>query len=245
MNKNTYQQKMIFITGTDTNVGKTIVTGGLLLAFRSRGYRTLAMKPFQTGTYLQDGRRISPDGLFYGTQEEPPEIVNPVAMEPPAAPWAATLLTGEEVVTSRAFQAIAEARPRYDLLLLEGAGGLCVPLKQDFLVADLIRELGCPILIVARGSLGTINHTLLTVHYARAQGIPILGVIINGLTQGEDPVADLNPRIIKELSGVPLFGVIPYSSGISMEELKTGDLAELMERFVDLAALEGDIFGQS
>lgn len=241
-------KKLVFVTGTDTGVGKTVITAGLLSLFREKGYKSLAIKPFQTGALSTTGKLTSPDAMFYeidGPQEESFEVINPICLEPPAAPWVASILTKEAFDLSKIYQTVKEALPRYDLVLLEGAGGLCVPIKRTLLMADMIRELGCPIIIVARGSLGTINHTLLTVRYAQAQGIPILGVIISGLNQGDDPVADLNPWVIKELSGVPLLGVVPFSPHIDVDRGEPGNLLELLKEALNFNELERLIFGKS
>jgi len=241
-------KKLVFVTGTDTGVGKTVITAGLLALFRKRGYRSLAVKPFQTGALDHGGKLSSTDAMFYEIdlpQAEPAEVINPICMAPPAAPWVASILTKETFDLSKVYGTVKKVLPNYDLVLLEGAGGLCVPIEKDFLMADMIRELRCPIIIVARGSLGTINHTLLTVRYAQAQGIPILGVIISGLNQGVDPVADLNPWVIKELSGVPLLGVMPFSPSIDVDRGEAGNLLELLEESLDFDRLERLVFGKS
>jgi len=240
------RKKLVFVTGTDTGVGKTVITAGLLSIFRKKGYRSMAMKPFQTGAIDSEGKLSSPDALFYEfveSQKESPEVINPICMEPPAAPWVASILTKKTLDLSKVYETVGTVLPNYDLVLLEGAGGICVPIKGNFLMSDMIRDLRCPIIIVARGSLGTINHTLLTVRYAQSQGIPVLGVIISGLNLGDDPVADLNPWVIKELSGVPVLGVMPFSSSIDVDRGETGDLVKLLEESLDFNRLEGLIFG--
>ncbi|MFZ5641129.1 MAG: dethiobiotin synthase [Bacillota bacterium] len=241
-------KKLIFVTGTDTGVGKTVITAGLFTVFREKGYQTLAVKPFQTGAFFREGCLISPDVMFYraaGSMGEPPEVLNPVLLEPPAAPWVASVLSGTYIDLDKVRRTIEEVQARYDLVIMEGAGGLCVPIRKDFLMADLVCEMGCPLLIVARASLGTVNHTLLTVRYAQARGIPILGVVVNGMQQGADLVEDLNPWVIRELSGVPLLGTVPYSSLINMDTGEAGNLAELIEKNLNFDELEGVIFGKS
>lgn len=248
MPKGLASKKTIFITGTDTSVGKTVITAGLLAVFQKRGHKTVAVKPFQTGACFSQGELLSPDVMFYreaGLLEEPPEVLNPVSLEPPAAPWVASIISETPIDVSKVYQTVENVLQRYDVVLLEGAGGLCVPVRKDFLMADLVRELGCPVLVVARGALGTINHTLLTVSYARACGIPVLGMVINGIKPGEDRVESYNPRVIKELTGVPLLGTVPFSSLIDVDKREVGDLVELIETTLDFNVLEGAIFGKS
>ena len=240
--------RLIFVTGTDTGVGKTVITAGLLAVFSQMGYRTLAIKPFQTGIAFSPRDLISPDAMFYretGVLNEPQVILNPIALEPPAAPWVASILSKIPIDISKVYKTVKEMLPTYDLIILEGAGGLCVPIERHFLMADLARELGCPVLIVARAALGTINHTLLTVSYARAQGLPILGVVVNGLRKEADPVEKLNPWVIQELSSVPLLGVVPFSPSINVEERKIGNLVGLVKQVLDFNVLEEAIFGKS
>jgi len=248
MNKGSKSGKLLFVTGTDTGVGKTVITAGLLAVFSQQGYRTVAIKPFQTGIQANSGEAYFSDVMFYrktALLDEPESLLNPVALEPPASPWVAAMLSKTVVDLTKVCCTIEEFSSRYDLIILEGAGGLCVPIHKNFLIADFVRELKCPLLIVARSSLGTINHTLLTVNLARAKGIPISGVVVNGLRKDADPVESLNPWVIKELSGVPLLGTLPFSPEIDVEAGKMGNLAELVEKHLDISKLEETIFGKS
>jgi dethiobiotin synthetase len=235
-------QKMVFITGTDTGVGKTVITAGLAAGFRRRGYKALAVKPYQTGIGSTYADADVYD--FDGPQPESRERINPVLLEPPAAPWAASLITGISFNPDSVRQGIVELAQENDVLFIEGAGGICVPISREHLMLDLIRELGCPLIIVARGRLGTINHSLLTIRAAEAAGIPVLGIIYSGLTRGIDKVCDLNPEIIQQFSGVRILGEVPVLLTLDIKNGHTETLMENLEKAVQYAAIEELIFDQ-
>jgi len=159
-------KKIIFVTGTDTGVGKTLLTALLLFHLRQRPGRALAMKPFCSGG-LDDVRLLQ--------SLQPGELadaeMNPFYFEQPLAPLAALGKKQNPVRFNEVIDAIKSVRAKCDRLLIEGSGGLMVPLGHEYTVLDLIAKLDCCVVIVARDRLGTINHTLLTVHALRANGI--------------------------------------------------------------------------
>jgi len=157
----------LFVTGTDTNVGKTLVSAILTLGTKGKYW-----KPIQTGSdvdrvWIKDATKLSDDHFFPETYK----------LTQPLSPHAAAEMDGVSIVTS---DINLPARNNGDILIVEGAGGLLVPLnKHDFMV-DLIKKLELPVLLVARSGLGTINHTLLSLRLIRQFGIPLLGVVLNG-----------------------------------------------------------------
>jgi dethiobiotin synthetase len=159
-------EKIIFVTGTDTGVGKTLLTALLLFHLRQRPGRTLAMKPFCSGG-LDDVRLLQSlqPGELSDTE------MNPFYFEQPVAPLAAVKRRQKPVRINAVVDAIRSVQAKCDQLLIEGSGGLMVPLGQGYTVADLIAKLDCCVVIVARNRLGTINHTLLSVHALKANGI--------------------------------------------------------------------------
>lgn len=202
----------IFITGTDTGVGKTVVTAALAKALSTRGIKVGVMKPVQTGV---EGKRteLSGDSAILAQSigaNDPPELINPFCFKAPLAPSVAAALEGKRVnieVIQRAFVALTK---KYQLVLVEGAGGLGVPIEGSFLMADLAALLELPLFVVSRAGLGAINHTLLTVEFARSKNLMVLGVILNGLKSEDGLAGQTNPKIIKELCNVPVLGVIPW-----------------------------------
>lgn len=185
-----------FVTGTDTGVGKTHVTAALLRAIPGAG----AFKPIACGS---GGRN---DAKIYARHMKlPVDAVNPVYLQHPLAPLVAARLERRRINLNAILSAYSRLTTHYSPLFVEGAGGLLVPIKRDYFVADLARELQLPVIIVGRLSLGTINHTLLTVRQARACGLKVAGVILNDTGHSERT----NVQAIRELCGVPLLGVVP------------------------------------
>lgn len=215
--------KGIFVTGTDTGVGKTMVAGGIAAALRERGVDVGVMKPVETGCVLKDGRCVPEDALFLKEMaqcQDEMELVNPYAFEEALTPALAAERAGVKIGLKRIKSAFATLLKRHEVVLVEGAGGLLVPLWKDKLMADLAGELGLPLLVVARASLGTINHTLLTLYYARREGIPVLGLVINHTSPAAGLAESLNPEALCRWGRVPLLGVIPFLGMSSRESIR-------------------------
>lgn len=203
----------IFVTGTDTGVGKTLVAGGIAAALREKGVNVGVMKPVETGCVRKDGHLIPEDALFLkemaGCRDEM-ELINPYAFEEALTPALAAERAGVEIDLKRIKSALTALLERHEVVLIEGAGGLLVPLWKDKLMADLAKEPGLPLLIVARASLGTINHTLLSLYYARREDIPVLGLVINSTLPAMGLAESLNNEALQRWGRVPLLGTIPY-----------------------------------
>jgi len=200
-----------FITGTDTGVGKTYVTALLLVEFRRHGIHAAAMKPIACGP---DGRRDAEQYAALMNHEQPLNVLNTVYLRHPLAPLVAAKLEHRPIRLSAIHAAYAQLSTLYAPLLVEGAGGLLVPIKRDYFVADLARDLGLPLIIVARLGLGTINHTLLTVRQAQAMGLKIAGIILNDIAGRKRGLAEkTNIKVVPKLCGVPLLGIVPHGNG--------------------------------
>ena len=203
--------KSIFITATDTGVGKTIISCAIGLILKKKGIDVGVMKPFQcAGTDAQFLCRAL-------EIKDEQELVNPYYAGEPLAPYVAFKRAKVKIDLGKVFKAYKELSKRHEVLIIEGAGGLLAPIKEDYLVADLIRDLDAPIVIVARAGLGTINHTLLTQRYALDYGIKVKGVIINGY-QGKGAAEKTNPGVIKEFSDFPLLGIIPHIKNVKSKK---------------------------
>jgi len=203
----------IFITGTDTGVGKTLIAGGLAACCRSGGTRVGVMKPVESGCRrLEHG--LQPDDALYlkkmAACADALDDIVPYRLEQPLTPSVAAALSGVAIDLDVIRQAYRRIAGRSDLVLVEGAGGLLAPIFGPSTGVDLLRLLQIPMIVVARNALGTINHTLLTVEHARRSGLTVLGIILNHCSPSPDLSAATNPGIIAELSGLPLLGVIPY-----------------------------------
>jgi dethiobiotin synthetase len=223
--------KGIFITGTDTDVGKTWVAAGLTAALRQRGVKAVYFKPVQSGCPEAEGRLVPTDAKFARTLAgltEPLEVLSPIALRLPLAPGVAAAQAGVTVDLELIADSLRNLAGRYDYFVVEGAGGLYVPLVgTHFLVLDLIRWLGLPLAVVAHSGLGTINHTVLTVKAAQAAGIEVTGVILNRYPDNPGLAAATNPGVIEALTGVPILGRLPEVPDLDKSEGRTTFLDSL------------------
>jgi len=202
----------IFVTGTDTGVGKTVVTAGLAAVMQGLGYTMGVYKPVQTGpeSDIEFVRSIDSNILTKTSYN----------LKAPAAPSLAAILDNVKIHKNRIKIDFDSLKQDCDFVLTEGAGGLLVPIDEGFMVKDLVKMLDLPVLIVARPDLGTINHTLLTIESARNAGLEVLGVIMSNYPTDTDDIAiKTGPDIISELSGVEVFGLLPVVNPLNPEAL--------------------------
>jgi len=198
----------LFVTGTDTGVGKTVVACGLVRALRGRGLDVGVMKPIETGVGASGPLDAQALCEAAGV-DDPLELVCPVQLALPAAPTVAAAAEGRDVDIERIREAWSELARRHDLLVVEGAGGLLAPAAKGVSMADLARRLRLPLLVAARAALGTINHTLLTLEAIEARSLTLVGVVISHST-GELPAAEVkNLEALREALGARLVGEVP------------------------------------
>jgi dethiobiotin synthetase len=198
--------KSIFVTGTDTGVGKTFVAAGLAATLVRRGVDVGVMKPIATGSPL-DTRKLR---RAAGT-DDPAELITPVHL---AAPLSPNMAARKPIDLSPVWKAYRALRARHDVLIVEGIGGLLVPIRNRFTVADLARRMRLPLLIVARPTLGTLNHTALTVDAARKRKLRIAGIVIDHHRPFRTGAAERrNPKAIEDLCRVPVLGVVRHRPG--------------------------------
>ncbi len=171
---------IIFVTGTGTGVGKTLLTCLLLAHLRAAGTKALAMKPFCSGG-LGDVRFF--DRLQ--NHELPKELLNPFYFAEPVSPLVAARKHRRQVGLNEVLNKIQASKSGCEVLLVEGSGGVLVPLGEGYLVADLIEKLACPVIVVARNKLGVINHTLLTVRTLQGHGVKWIKVVLMGCEPGD------------------------------------------------------------
>ncbi|MZP28331.1 dethiobiotin synthase [Heliobacterium undosum] len=211
--------KGIFITGTDTGVGKTVVTAALCKVMTTARIGAVPFKPVQTGAPMSDGGFFREDLAFYRRNLEidlPDEWLSPACYEAPLAPAVAAELSDQPVDVEVLDQSFRRLAGRRGMVLVEGAGGLAVPLTTpDFTMADLACRWRLPLLIVGRAGLGTINHTVLTAHYAMEKGIPVLGIILNGASETPDLAERTSPEMITRMTGIPILARLPQLGDIS------------------------------
>ena len=232
----------VFITGTDTGVGKTVIAAGLALVLRERGMRVGVMKPVASGCTGEGKRLVSVDAayLMEAAENEHPYLTNPLRFRNPLAPSVASVIEKKEVPIERILKAYRELQTYYDFVIVEGIGGLLVPLTKEYFVSNLIHEFGLPIVIVARGGLGTINHTLLTVDAAAIRGFEIRGIIFNRMPRVNFSIAEItNPKVIHDITGIPILGTLPELDDVDVETCRFGNLKEVFKERIDLDKLFG------
>lgn len=227
----------IFITGTDTDVGKTVVSAGLALVLQARGIKVGVMKPVATGCYGKDERLIPQDAAFLmeAAQNEYAPLTSPVRFRNPLSPNVAAMLEKKEVDVQGILKSYHQLQKHYDFIIVEGIGGLMVPFRKDYYVANLIRDMGLPIVIVSYAGLGAINHTLLTVDAAMIRGLEVRGIIFNRVSVTNYSLAELtNPKVIHDLSGVPILGSLPEIEGLNMDSCQFGKLQEIFRERIQV-----------
>lgn len=193
----------VFVTGTGTEVGKTVVAATIARTLAGEGKRVAVFKPAVTG--LDEGVETDHALLRRASgSEQSDEEIAPYRYGPPASPHLAAALAGEEIDPVRLRQAAAAAAEGADAIVCEGVGGLLVPLSPGYLVRDLAADLGYPLVVVVSPGLGTINHTLLTVEAARAAGLEVAAIVLNPWPEEPTEIERSNHETIAELAGTPV-----------------------------------------
>jgi dethiobiotin synthetase len=220
--------KTIFVAGTDTGVGKTYVAAGLASALRLRGKNVGVMKPVSCGGREDAVRLKKAAGV-----DDSLDRINPINLKEPLSPNVAAMLEGIKVDVKAIKRAHDALETKYDVLVVEGCGGLLVPITEDFYVVDLIRLLDAETVLVSRSGLGAINHTLLSVEALKARRIRPIGLIFNRLQGGTAGQAErTNPEVISRHSGIPSLGTFPY-----LKSCAAGCLGKAFLKHIDMTPI--------
>lgn len=219
----------LFVTGTDTGVGKTFITAGIASALISEGVKVGVYKPVESGARKGVDKKLFSNDLEFVKKTSPQvQIKNSYLLETAAAPLVAADvedITIEKEVIKKDYEELSR---NCDVVIVEGAGGIMVPFGKDFLAADIAKMLNIPILIVARPDLGTINHTLLTIEYAKKKGLKIAGIVINNYPEGAVNISvKTAPMIIRKFSDVDYIATVPKNMnpfGAGVAELVSNNL---------------------
>lgn len=223
--------KGFFITGTDTGVGKTILAGAVIKALNFLGYGAGAMKPIESGCGREGDVLIPYDGFFLkqmAHMDDPITHITPCCLESPLAPLAAAEIDMTDINIAGLKKAFHRLSKKYETVVVEGIGGLMVPIKKDYFLLRLAWEFGLPLIVVAKPGLGTINHIMLTVNYALREGVKVAGIIINYSQPPENSLAEkTNPRLLNQISPVPVLGTFPYLKNIDTDVIEKAALKNL------------------
>ncbi|MGA2915768.1 MAG: dethiobiotin synthase [Sedimentisphaerales bacterium] len=216
----------LFITGTDTGVGKTLIAGAITKILLQKGENIGVFKPVASGCKKIKQRLISEDAKFLAhcaKSEFALDIINPVAFKVPAAPFACEKAENKKVDLRKIAAAYKQICQKSDFVIIEGIGGIKVPITKNVNVLSLAKAFNLPVVIVARSKLGTINHTLLTIGAVRRAGLLLAGVIINGYDEKTKDVAEkTNAEIIKKLGRVKIIAVVPFDDKTNMKKFIIG-----------------------
>jgi len=227
--------KSYFITATDTGVGKTTITAALAASIKKSGIDVGIMKPVATGVLQKTGFKSSDVSILYHASKvtDTENEINPIFMPLPVSPYDASKMLDMPFDKKIIFEQFTKLKNKHDMMLVEGIGGILTPLARDYFVADLIKDLGLETIVVTRSTLGTLNHTMMTIKTCLDYGISVKGIIVNNCDENGGP-AEKNASItICEITGVPILGVLPFIRNY-------GNLDEMIshvEKNVDLKSL--------
>jgi len=228
-------ERGVFVTGIDTGVGKTVIAGAIAAAVKAQGLDVGVMKPVATGAEEIDGKLVSEDVVYLkkiidSTDDD--DLVNPIRLEPALAPTMAASKCGVHIDLDKVWESYDELTSRHDFVVVEGIGGLMVPIDGNTLVADMALKMDLALVIVSKHYLGAINHTLLTLEYARSRNLRIKGIIFNMLKNGEDFVGEIGRS-----SSTPVLGTIPFNENVCVEKCLYGDIVEYFRKDINISKI--------
>jgi dethiobiotin synthetase len=202
----------LFVVGTDTGVGKTVVTAGIARCLRSRGLTVAVCKPVATGAVIDHGSYVADDTkrLAEAAGHKDHRRVTKWAFPDPAAPPVAARAAGTQLALAEIADHVKQRAAFDGILLVEGVGGLLCPLTESDTIADLARLLELPLVVVARRSLGTLNHTLMTLEVAYRRGLHVAGLVVCETTPVRGLAEETNVEELRKRTNVPLLAVVPY-----------------------------------
>ena len=224
--------KSLFITGTDTDVGKTYVTAGLAITLRKMGIDIGVMKPFAAGVQQKNGFKSEDvEILSHAAQINDPEILlNPQFFPISASPYTAWKKLKIKPKIPLILSSFKKLSKNHEMILVEGMGGTMTPILKDYYVANLIKDMKIPTVIVTRSKVGTVNHTLMTVMMCQKYKIPIKGIIINNFDDGY-PINQLK-KDLESLTGIKVLGSIPF-----IKDMSDKSLYRIFKRNIDMKLL--------
>jgi dethiobiotin synthetase len=213
----------LFVTGTDTGVGKTHTVAQLLRLLCASGLRCAGMKPICCGD-----RRDAQLLLAAGSEGLTIDEINPIWLKTPAAPFAAALVEQIDIDIPHVLEVAADLQRRFDCVVVEGVGGWLVPIRANYFVSDLAAEMKLPVLVVTQNRLGCLNHSMLTINSVRDHGLKCAGLVINHPPGQEDIAVSTNADILRRIAGVPV--VSGLAENMSELPPEWGQITRLLQR---------------
>jgi len=210
----------LFITGTDTDVGKTYITSGLAITLRKMGITVGVMKPFAAGVAQKKGYKSEDVEILSKSAQihDPENLVNPQFFPISASPYTAWKKLKTKPKIPMVLSSFKKLSQSHEIMLVEGMGGILTPILKDYYVTNLIKDMKIPAIIVIRSKIGTVNHTLMTVKMCEKYKIPIKGIIINNFDDDGYQIKQLK-KDLEDLTGVKVLGSIPFISDLSDKSL--------------------------
>lgn len=214
------KMNIIFVAGTDTGIGKTLVTGLLAEYLSSIGKRVVPQKWIQTGMKAEGAGDLSVHLKLMNKSEQDFKddllLMAPYSFKATASPHLAAQLEDRKIDPAKIKKSLKELSLRFDYVIIEGTGGLLVPFDKGRLIIDIVKDLGIHVLLVIHNRLGAINHALLSIEALKARRIPIIGMVFNNLSKEDRIVFKDNQRIIEEISHTAVLGELPMSDNIQV-----------------------------
>ena len=225
--------KSLFVTGTDTDVGKTYVTAGLAVSLRKSGVDVGVMKPFAAGLKQKTGFKSEDVEILANASEtnDPENLINPQFFPISASPYTAWKNLKIKPKVNSILSSFKELKKIHEMILVEGMGGIMTPILKDYFVSDLIKDMKIPSVIVCRTKVGTINHTIMTIKMCEKYRIPLRGIIINDFDSDGYNVKELT-RDLKSLTGIPILGSVPF-----IEDLGDESISKIFKKNLNLRKL--------
>lgn len=203
----------VFITATDTGVGKTLISASLAWKLSKHDDKICVMKPFATSNKVFSNKFYSKDLYLLSKSinlTEDQSYLNPFFYSLPASPYMASkILKAKPPSITTALNKFSYLRKKYNFVIVEGIGGVMVPINRKYSLVDFIRLTRLPVIIVTKPIIGTINHTLLTIQKCKEHNIPIKGIIFNKMPEKPDIVMESTPSFIERMTKIPVLGIIP------------------------------------
>ena len=224
--------KSFFITGTDTDVGKTYITAGLAVTLRKMGLDIGVMKPFAAGTAQKKGFKSEDIEILSKAAQvnDPENLINPQFFKISASPYTAWKKLKIKPKVSTILSSFKKLSKLHETILVEGMGGVMTPILKDYYITNLIKDMKIPTILVTRSKVGTVNHTIMTVKMCEKYKIPIKGIIINNFDMGY-PVKQLTSDL-QNLTGIKVLGSIPF-----LKDLSDTSLYRIFKKNIDLSSL--------
>ena len=225
--------KSLFVTGTDTGIGKTCISAGIALALKKSGVNVGVMKPFMCGMKQKTGSADDDVTILTNAANviDPRELVNPFFSPIPASPYTAAKNSGTKININHVLDSYEKLSKIHDVILVEGIGGIMTPILKKFSIIDLIKELHTNTLIVTSSKIGTVNHTAMTCKLCKNLEIPVKGLIINNFDSGGYPIPQLESDLI-DLTDLPILCSLPHVNNFNLD-----DFAQMISDRIDLSVL--------